>query len=278
MLAPVNNIINFSNVDGPGNRMSIFFQKCPNKCLFCHNPETINMCINCGDCIETCPVAALKMVDNKVIWDKNICINCDTCIRTCKYMSSPKITYTSVDDLFESIKKRQMFIKGITVSGGESMEYPEFLLELFKKVKSIGLTCLIDSSGYYNFKDYPELLAVCDGIMLDVKAYNNEFYKFLTGNDNKVVLENLVFLLEQNKLEEVRTVIFPNHQLENEETFLKVGDIINNKVKYKLLKYRPYGVRLEGLEKLGKAVTKNEEVNRLQMLAKAKKWENIVII
>jgi len=278
LIAPINNIIDFSNVDGPGNRMSIFFQKCPNKCLFCHNPETINMCINCGDCVETCPVNALEMINNKVIWDKNKCINCDTCIKTCKYLSSPKITYMSVDELFENIKKHKMFIKGITVSGGESMEYPDFLLELFTRVKSIGLTCLIDSSGYYSFKEYPELLDVCDGVMLDVKATNKEFYHYLTGNDNKVVMENLKYLLEVNKLEEVRTIIFPDKKKENEETVLKVAEILNNKVRYKLIKYRPFGVRLEGLKELGNLITEDEEVNRLQMLVSAKYRDKIVII
>ena len=34
-LAPVNRIIPFSNVDGPGNRTAVFFQGCPFNCLFC---------------------------------------------------------------------------------------------------------------------------------------------------------------------------------------------------------------------------------------------------
>ena len=53
--APVNRIIEFSNVDGPGNRTSIFVQSCPFRCLYCHNPETITMCISCGDCLPRCP-------------------------------------------------------------------------------------------------------------------------------------------------------------------------------------------------------------------------------
>ena len=55
MNARINKIIPFSNVDGPGNRMAIFFQDCPFSCLYCHNPETINECINCGKCEKVCP-------------------------------------------------------------------------------------------------------------------------------------------------------------------------------------------------------------------------------
>jgi len=37
----INKIINFSCVDGPGNRLVVFFQGCNFNCLYCHNPETI---------------------------------------------------------------------------------------------------------------------------------------------------------------------------------------------------------------------------------------------
>ncbi|PWX63734.1 glycine radical enzyme activase, partial [Clostridium perfringens] len=53
-MALINKIIPFSCVDGPGNRMVIFFQGCNFKCLYCHNPETINKCISCGKCVENC--------------------------------------------------------------------------------------------------------------------------------------------------------------------------------------------------------------------------------
>ncbi|WP_353894134.1 radical SAM protein [Proteinivorax hydrogeniformans] len=37
----VNKIIDFSFVDGPGNRLAIFLQGCNLNCGYCHNPETI---------------------------------------------------------------------------------------------------------------------------------------------------------------------------------------------------------------------------------------------
>lgn len=38
---PIHRIIPFSNVEGKGNRTSIFLQGCKLNCLYCHNPETI---------------------------------------------------------------------------------------------------------------------------------------------------------------------------------------------------------------------------------------------
>ena len=37
---PVNKIIPFSSVDGPGNRTAVFVQGCNFNCHYCHNPET----------------------------------------------------------------------------------------------------------------------------------------------------------------------------------------------------------------------------------------------
>jgi pyruvate formate lyase activating enzyme len=78
MKAPVNKIIPFSSVDGPGNRTSIFLQECNINCKYCHNPETRNLCINCMACVEKCPTGALLNVDGKVTFDYNKCVLCDT--------------------------------------------------------------------------------------------------------------------------------------------------------------------------------------------------------
>ena len=266
--APVNRIIPFSNVDGPGNRMALFLQKCPLKCLYCHNPETINECLHCGICIDFCPVNALETVVENVVWDKEKCINCDTCIKECPHLSSPKITLMSVNDVLVEIGKIRPLIRGITVSGGECMEHPEFLTELFTEVRKLGLSCLIDSSGFYDFAKYPELLECCDGVMLDVKAIDNTFHQYLTSVSNDTVLKNLEHLLNENKLYEVRTVLMNNRSEENEKTVCEVAKIVQDKCRYKLIKYRPFGVRAEGLVELGSVSCSDEELSRCWKLAR----------
>ena len=276
--APVNRIIPFSNVDGPGNRMALFLQKCPLKCLYCHNPETINECINCGICVEKCPTEALAMVNDKVTWDKEKCVDCDSCIKVCPHLSSPKITWMSVNDVLDEIKGIKPLIRGITVSGGECMEHPEFLTELFTEVKKLGLTCFIDSSGFYDFKKYQELLSQCDGVMLDIKAYDNAFHQYLTSQNNETILENLNYLLQINKLYEVRTVLMNNRSEENEKTVNEIAKIIKDKCRYKLIKYRPFGVRTEGLNELGNAILSDEELYRCEKIAQQVGATNTIIV
>ena len=267
--APINKIIPFSNVDGPSNRTAVFFQGCQFNCRFCHNPETIHMCRNCGECIETCPVKALTLQDGKVVWDKERCVNCDTCIRTCRYSSSPKITVMDTDALVKEIERVQPYIQGITLSGGECTIRKDFIIELLPEVKKMGLTCLLDSNGSLDFEENPEILEYCDGVMLDVKAVNKAFSDWLIGYPNEVILKNLEYLLSINKLYEVRTIIFPGRDDDNRDTVSYVAKIIQDRCDYKIIRYRQFGVREEGRADLGDETTDKDYAMCYVELAKS---------
>ncbi|MDD4642072.1 MAG: YjjW family glycine radical enzyme activase [Erysipelotrichaceae bacterium] len=277
MIAPINKIIPFSNVDGPGNRLAIFFQSCPFRCLYCHNPETINMCNHCGICVDTCPTRSLTIKNNKVLWDDSTCINCDTCIKVCPYLSSPKIKYMDIETVIKHIEKAKPFIVGITVSGGECTNHPEFLTTLFKEVKKLGLTTFMDTNGHHDLSLFPELLAHTDGIMLDVKAFDQKQHYALTNKDNVTVLKNLNYLLEKNKLYEVRTVLLHDHQ-RNIDTVENVSRIIKDKCYYKLIKYRPFGVRVEGLKICGDNSVDDAELSLMKKIAETNGANRIITV
>lgn len=245
MKATVNRILPFSSVDGPGNRTAIFLQGCNFNCLYCHNPETINPCNHCGICVKACKYNALFVYEGEVVWDKTLCENCDACLKNCPRNSSPKAIEMTLEQVLVEIKKTRSFISGITVSGGECTLQSEFLIELFKEVKMLGLTTFVDTNGSIPLYENEALLKVMDMAMLDVKSYNEEEHKMLTGMSNQVVLKNLKELAKQNKLYEVRTVIVPE-TLDNYSTVDRVSKQIaeiNPDIRYKIIKYRTNGVR-----------------------------------
>ena len=102
---PVNKIIPFSSVDGPGNRTAIFLQACNLDCKYCHNPETRALCIHCGDCIPGCPTKAIYWEEGRIAFSPEKCIGCDQCIHACTHNASPRIRRMSAKEVFQEASK-----------------------------------------------------------------------------------------------------------------------------------------------------------------------------
>ena len=277
--APVNKIIPFSNVDGPGNRTSIFFQGCTFNCLFCHNPETIHLCSGCGVCVDRCPAGALSVDgEGKVKWTRKKCVQCDTCIRVCPHGASPKVQWMTVEEVLAQIRRSAPYIGGVTASGGECTQYNDFLIDLFTEVRKLNKTCLIDSNGSFDFEADPRVLEVCDGVMLDVKAVEPEWNDYLISYPRDRVLKNLDYLLKVNKLFEVRTVVFPGRDRENGETVRYVSRRIGGRCPYKIIRYRPFGVRDKYQKILGEFETEEAYAERFAALARSEGAEKAFVV
>ena len=290
-VAVINKIIPFSNVDGPGNRLVIFFQGCNLHCVYCHNSETINICYNCGECVEGCPTGSLVNVVHgdrylapfgsgghgsggqvpctKVEFNSSKCIECDQCIKVCRFNSSPRTCIYTPAEIMKEIESYKLFIRGITVSGGEPSLQAPFITELFKLVKPLGLSCFVDTNGVFDIenKEIKDLIEVTDKFMIDIKTVGETEELCGVKFDNH--LENLRKLLKIDKVYEVRTVLIKNF-MDMEKTVATVSDILKNypKVKYKLIKVHQAGLH----ENLRKPIIENiptdQEVLELAKLAK----------
>ena len=244
--APVNKIIPFSAVDGFGNRTAIFLQGCNQDCLYCHNPETIHLCIGCGACVDTCPAGALRQEEKgeRVFYDYDSCVNCDTCIRVCTHGASPKIRNLTPEELFRQVQPFFPYIDGVTTSGGECGLYLDFLTEFYRLVKAAGKTTYMDTNGQIPLAGREEFLAVTDKTMIDLKAGSDEDHERLTGRGLGPVTDNIRLTAELGKLYEIRTVVVPD-LVDNRRTVELGADLISAfpGVRYKLIKCRKCGVR-----------------------------------
>ncbi|MFP5597608.1 YjjW family glycine radical enzyme activase [Kluyvera sp. 142486] len=233
--ALVSKIIPFSCVDGPGSRLALFLQGCNLRCKNCHNPWTMGRCNDCGECVPQCPHQALSVNGGKVSWQAEVCQQCDTCLHMCPQQATPMAQIMSVEQVIQQIAQVAPFIEGITVSGGEATTQLPFVIALFQALKSTPslahLTCLVDSNGELPLSGWQKLQPVCDGVMVDLKSWDNDRHLGLTGRGNARIKQSIQWLAQQGMLTELRLLVIPGHSdyLEEAESLgafiAELGDI-----------------------------------------------------
>lgn len=177
MTGKIHSIETFGTVDGPGVRFVVFFQGCPMRCLYCHNPDT-------------------WLPEGRA--------------------EQPPLELTPAALLSRMEKKRAFYrTGGITASGGEPMLQTAFLTELFAQAKERGIHTCLDTSGIL-FSDRPErlmetdrLLGVTDLVLLDIKHMDDAGHRGLTGHGNGDVLAFARYLSEKKIPVWIRHVVVP---------------------------------------------------------------------
>lgn len=241
-------VIEFSAVDGPGNRFVVFTQGCNFNCLACHNPYTINPCIDCGLCVDTCPSGALGLdASGHITWDATVCAGSDICIATCPYDSTPKARTTEVAGLLARIRRAAPFLSGVTVSGGEATQQAGFVRDLFAAVKAEipRLSCFVDSNGAAPASTWDLLDPVMDAAMIDLKCFDDEIHRRLVGSSNAEVLESIRLLAGRGKLHEVRLLLVSG-QNDADDLLARTGAwlaLVDRRLRVKVIGFRHHGVR-----------------------------------
>ncbi len=206
MRGMVLNIQKFSIDDGPGIRTTVFLKGCTLRCLWCHNPESLDSgyniqyypqkCINCGKCVEACPVHAQVFDIEGRTFIRTLCVECGKCAVVCP--SNALIvagkTMTTQEVLAEVEKDRAFYDKsngGVTFSGGEPMLQIDYLKELLIASKDMGFHTAVDTAGNVPWDNFLEVLPYVDLFIFDLKAIDEVRHRAITGSTNRRILDNL---------------------------------------------------------------------------------------
>lgn len=193
----------FGTVDGPGVRYVVFFQGCPMRCKYCHNPDTWNFAE--GMRLEADEVIA-KFERNRSFY------------RTGGITATggePLMQIDFLTALFAKAKERGIHTC-LDTSGILYDEDKEELMEKFEK-----------------------LFLVTDLVMLDIKHIEEKAHRELTGQSNRNVIA-FAKALERAKIPVwIRHVVVPGITFD-EQALTELGRFIKTLSNFEKLEVLPY--------------------------------------
>ena len=137
-------------------------------------------------------------------------MRCDFCQN---YNISQNVPNSIVPDI--SVKKiieDALFTEnniGVAFTYNEPIVWFEFMRDIAMAAKKEGLSCVMVSNGFVNPGVLDEIINFIDAFNIDLKAFNNTFYRNLTGAELEPVKLSLKKISEAGKHLEVTTLIIP---------------------------------------------------------------------
>jgi len=210
--------------DGPDLRISVFFKGCPLSCLWCHNPEGMRSgpeahtspekCVACGACLLACPHNALRAAGQTLIRDPSACPACGACAEVCPSLAHEVVGRTwTVGAVLDEIEKDAPFFEGtcggVTFSGGEPLDQPEFLEALLVECGRRGWHRALDTSGFAPWETLDRIRRHVDLFLFDLKHMDARKHRACTGVDNALILGNLRILADLGSPLQLRLPLIP---------------------------------------------------------------------
>lgn len=203
MLGRIHSIESMGTVDGPGVRLVIFFQGCPLRCRYCHNPDTWE--VNGGK-----EMSAEDILEH---YDKNRA-----------FYKTGGITVTGGEPLLQTDFLIELFKKAKEK-------------DIHTCIDTSGITYNKDNASYMEKLD--ELMKYTDLIMLDIKHIDSDKHKDLTGHGNEGIIEFARYLEAISKPVWIRHVVVPGITDDAAE-LINVGRFIGSLKNVKLVDILPY--------------------------------------
>lgn len=142
------------------------------------------------------------------------------CSLRCKYCHNPDSwarqdnNLYAVEELIRIAKRYKNYYQvsggGVTISGGEALLQPKFLLALVKGLKAEGIHVTLDTSGIgCGAGLYWEILAHIDLVLLDIKSPTKKGFYKMTGQTNDKLKDFIAAINDTSVPVWARQVVIP---------------------------------------------------------------------
>lgn len=137
----------------------------------------------------------------------------------CNFCQNHSISQCSPSDYFwlkkmsvDQVVEQAMSIEnniGIAYTYNEPFTYYEFMLDICKELRLHGLKNVVVSNGFVNKTPLSDILPFIDAINIDLKAFNDNFYKKQAKGRLRPILENLRIIAKSEAHLEISFLVIP---------------------------------------------------------------------
>jgi pyruvate formate lyase activating enzyme len=170
----------------------------------------------------------------------------------------------SVKEILEEIEKDRAFYEesggGVTFSGGEPLQQPDFLNAVLNECKERGIHTTVDTCGFARYDVIDEMRDKVDLFLYDIKTMDNRKHKKYTGASNERILKNLQKLAESGSRIVISLPIIPTIN-SDDKNITRIAEFISSLPNIQQVNLLPY--HRAGLEKY-KNLGKPYKLDRIQ--------------
>ncbi|GAB6157411.1 hypothetical protein JCM39194_06110 [Desulfotomaculum varum] len=152
----------------------------------------------------------------------------------------------TVHELVKEIETDRPFYEqsggGVTLSGGEALCQIDFVVELVKILHQKGISVALDTCGHLPFSSFARVLEYVDVFLYDLKLMDEKLHKQYTGQDNQLILENLVRLVNKGAVVHLRIPLLDGINTDDDQIIALIDFVKDLKIsRVHLLPYHATG-------------------------------------
>lgn len=201
MTGRIHSLESFGTVDGPGIRFVVFFQGCPMRCLYCHNPDSWD------------PKGGSEMTAEEILQQADS-------VR--EFLKNGGITATGGEPLMQLEFLTELFRRAAEEYGFHTC------------LDTSGVTFCEK-----NKKKFDELMKYTKLVMLDIKHIDPALHKKLTSQKQDNIIDFARYLSDNGIPVWIRHVLVPGIT-QNDEHLYKLGQFIGTLRNVKAIDVLPY--------------------------------------